>query len=187
MKKTFILILFAFLVSCDIFDTRDPENPDTGRSNNLTATTPDILFSNLINSFSEKIPENYSSCFVDTSFLKRRFNFIPSAGSISQFPSLLQWGPEAEDQYFRNVINLTPVNTPITLSLNNIAENIFGDSAIYQIEYNLIVPFESQMVYGGTAKFKIFRDSRTQWVIVEWEDIKKEGSSSWSELKGSYY
>jgi len=34
---------------------------------------------------------------------------------------------------------------------------------------------------------KIFLDSRNQWVIVDWQDIKKENLLCWSDLKGRTY
>ena len=87
MKKI-CLILIVLLCGCSLTETREPEDPQAPRSDFIAATTPEILFNNLIKSLEEKITENYLSSFVDTSFLKVQYNFIPSASSLTQFSDL---------------------------------------------------------------------------------------------------
>ena len=123
MKKL-IIILLVFLVGCDLFTNRDPEKPDSARSNYLPATTPDILFSNLKNSLQEKVLENYMSSFVDPSFISIPFIFIPTSEAIVKFPALNGWNLDSERQYFNNLINSTKQNTPIILDLQNEIKNI---------------------------------------------------------------
>ena len=57
-------------------------------------------------------------------------------------------------------------------------------------EYNLQIPFVEENLpknYKGNAEFVINRDNESQWVIVEWADIKTQEFPSWSELKGRLY
>ncbi len=54
MNRYFILLFIAFLMSCDLISTRDAEQPNTQGSDFIPATTPDILFLNLIGSFKRK-------------------------------------------------------------------------------------------------------------------------------------
>jgi hypothetical protein len=190
VRKEYIYIsaLLLLINSCDLLSTRDPELPEAGRSSFIPATTPDLLFTNLTNSFKEKIVENYVGCFVDPSFLNRRYTYIPSAGSGIQFDVFLDWNVLSEKQYFNNVKAATSENSPIVLQLLNEVSNIAGDSAIYQYEYVLSVPFQDESVlYKGNCNFYIRNDSRSQWVITRWEDIKDQEYPSWSELKGQYY
>ncbi len=190
MRKFIYILFLVILVSCDIFDSRDPEPPDTGRSNFIAATTREILFQNLVNSLQEKVLENYMACFVDSAFLNRTFKFVPSAGSSSQFSVLANWSLDSESQYFTNVRSNTLENSPIILNLSNEVSNIQSDSAFYQFDYILTVPLADESkdgIYRGSLQFAIQLDSRKQWVIIEWKDIKKEDMQSWSELKGFYY
>ncbi len=190
MKRIIFILIFSSLISCDIFESRDPEQPDTGRSNFIAATTPDILFQNLVSSLQEKVLENYMACFVDSSFLNRKFKFIPSAGSISQFSVLADWDLNAEGQYFTNVKSNLIDNSQIILTLTNEVRNIQSDSAFFQYDYVLNVPLKDESKernYQGSLSFTIQLDDRKQWVITQWEDIQKENLPSWSELKGFYY
>ncbi|MEJ5350278.1 MAG: hypothetical protein WHS65_01670 [Melioribacteraceae bacterium] len=188
MKNFFhIIIISLLLVSCDIFSTRTPEEPNKPSSSYLTATSPEILFSNFKSSVEEKIIENYISCFVDTSFLKKKFIFIPASGSSAQYPVLNNWTIREEKQYFINLISKLPQGKNIILLIENTQTNLFGDSAVYYFDYALTINSNNQLIGGtfkGTAQFKIFSDSRGQWSIVEWQDIKKENFLCWSDLKG---
>ncbi len=137
----------------------------------------------------EKVPENYLASFVDPLYLENEYKFIPSAGSISQFPILDAWNIEAERQYFIKLKGDSK-DLPIILELKNEASQKFSDNAIYEYDYTLTVNLknvEEAQVFEGSLQFRIFQDSRDQWVITEWQDIKKENQKSWSELKGSFY
>ncbi|MEG8947052.1 hypothetical protein [Rosettibacter firmus] len=180
-------LLTIILISCDIFTTRSPEVPDRPSSNFLAATSPEILFNNFKSSIEEKVVENYIACFVDTSYLKKKYNFIPAVGSTALYPILNNWSINEEKQYFLNLVSKLQQGKNIELKLTNTQKNIFGDSAIYYFDYELIINSNNQLIGGtfkGTAQFKIFSDNREQWSIVEWQDIKKENYLCWSDLKG---
>lgn len=190
MKKLIIILLVVLFSGCDLFTNRDPEDPDSARSNYLPATTNDILFSNLKNSLQEKVLENYMASFLDPSFIDLPFIFIPSSEAVVKFPSLVDWGLSAERQSFNNLINSTQQSTPIILDLQNEIKNTTGDSAVFQYDYTLTLSPTNEnipSVFKGNVKFFIFLDSRNQWVIGRWEDIKIGTSPSWSELKGAMY
>lgn len=190
MKKIVFILLIVAVTSCDLLTTRNPEQPDTPANSNIPATTPDILFRNLKLSLEEKVLENYIFCFVDQSFLKKDYKFFPSAGSAAQFSVLNSWGLESEKQYFRNMKAISKPGKSITLNLLNQFQTQFGDSALYQFDYNLSLLSDDQTIsgdYKGTVQFKIFLDKRNQWVIAEWSDLRIGNLRSWSELKGRLY
>jgi hypothetical protein len=189
MKKI-VIILLVFLMGCDILTTRDPELPDTKRTTYTPATTPDLLFLNIKNSFKEKVLENYTASFRDLSFSTLPFIFIPSLESVASFPTLASWEFSAEEQYFNNLIVKTKDDVPIILNLQNEIKNTMGDSAIYQYDYIIsLTPIDEdlQTSYRGYAKFTIHLDSRNQWIISRWEDFKVGDSPTWSDLKGVLY
>jgi hypothetical protein len=189
MKALVNIIMFFMLLSCDILETRDPEDPTAPRSDFITPTQPSILFLNMKNSFKEKVVENYIQCFVDESFLSDDYEFIPSAGSIAQFTVLSDWSKEAERQYFNNIKSQTRQESQIVLEFENEENQTRADSAIFQYEYFITIPLleGEASVYSGNVIFTVKLDSRSFWVITKWEDLKKEGFQSWSELKGTYY
>jgi hypothetical protein len=190
MKKIIYFLFLLNLFSCDLLTTRNAEQPDTIANSNIPATSPDILFQNLKSSLQEKVLENYMQCFVDSSYSKKKFRYIPSSGSTSQFPVLTNWNLEAERQYFKNQKTISKQGNSITLDLSNQFNTQFGDSAVYQFDYDLNLSANDQSISGefqGTMQFKISLDSRNQWTIVEMDDFKKNNFQSWSELKGRLY
>lgn len=189
MILTYIKILFLILLltSCDLLTTRTPEEPLKPGSGNIPATSPQILFQNFKASLEDKIIENYLSCFVDSSFLKKRFLFIPATGSITQYPVLNSWNFNSERQYLNN---LKAQGANLNLNFTNEVNTPLGDSAIYSLDYSINITSNNLTFagpYSGSALFKIFLDSRNQWVIVDWQDIKKENLNCWSDLKGRTY
>jgi hypothetical protein len=190
MKKYISLLLMVFLVSCDLFTTRTPELPNTSAQTNIAATNPDSLFKNFQSSIQQGILENYVSCLVDTSFLKRKFKFIPSPGSVTQYPVLNGWNIDAEKHYFQNQKIKTLSDTKIVFDFSNQLNTQFGDSADYQFDYSLSITSSDQNIngtYTGSAEFMVLRDTRNQWVIVSWSDLRKNNAVSWSDLKGRLY
>lgn len=188
--RIIILILLLFIAGCDLLDTRDPEEPDTGRAGFNSATTPAILFENLSNSFKDRLEENYYTCFADSLFISDNFTFVPSAGAISRYPVLADWNLDAEKQYFRRLLGTVDTDSPVLLNFFDEEVTQIGDSAIYRYSYTITINSADQSLnedYNGLSEYKIKRDSRNFWVITEWTDIKKDESPSWSELKGKYY
>ncbi len=184
------IILIVLCCGCDLLNTRTPEPPQSPRTNYTPATSPSILFSNMQSAFKEKIVENYLSCFVDSAFLNKNFVFVPSTEAVSQYSSLSSWNLDAEKQFFNALSAKVKSGFSITLQLLNESSSILDDSRIYQYDYDLTFPTDDPTIpteYSGKTQFKIYLDSRNQWVIVEWSDFKNGNNPSWSELKGRLY
>lgn len=177
-------------VSCDILVTRDAEDPESNRSSYIVATTPDQLFTNMKNSFSEKIVKDYTSSFVDSSFLKLPYVFSPSSEAIFKFNILTEWDLEAEEIYFRNLVNAINENSVIILKLELLSNSVEGNSESRNYNYTITLPEIDQstsVLYEGNAFFKVNLDGNNQWVITEWTDTKTGDNPTWSELKGRFY
>jgi len=190
MKKVVIISIFLFFSGCDLVNTRDAELPDTQRKSYLPATTPDILFLNIKNSLKEKVLENYMASFVDNSFSSYPFIYIPSSEAVASFPGLAEWNLQSEQQYFNNLLVGTKDDIPIILDLQNEIKSNMGDSAIYQYDYILSLTPNNENLstsYRGNLKFYIYLDSRNQWIISRWEDLKVGDNPTWSILKGALY
>ena len=184
-----IVLLLSLSAGCDIFTTRDPEDPDSGRSSSLPATTPNQLFENFRLALQDKTVDNYMRLFPDDLSSEIAFEFIPSAGAISKYPSLSQWSLNSERLYFNNVAVATLQGEGILLTQSELNSITTVDSAVYQFDYTLIVPFVEEEItetYKGRAEYIIKLNSSNEWVIAQWEDIEVENYPSWSELKGSF-
>jgi hypothetical protein len=194
MNKIILITLIAISFSaCDLFNTRNAENPDQSRSNFQPPVEPAIVIENLKNSLSDKNVQNYISCFVDTIFADQSYNFSASSEALTRFDVFLQgWGLNEERRYFTSIVNKVPNDFPISLTLSDQNySNLSGDSLIYSATYFLNLPVQSgdpfPQNYAGSLQFNMLRDSRSEWVIYFWKDTKSETLPSWSELKGSSY
>lgn len=185
-----ILLTTLSVMGCDIFTTRDAEQPLQPRDSFQTAVAPEILIENFVNSLRDKNPDNYVACFADSSFSTSSFIFSPSSEALSQFPDLLNsWSVKNERQYFINISNKVSADQPMTLVLTQVDQSLQGDSVFYEATYSLNVPHTDQFPvnYQGVLRFSIKRDSRSVYVISFWQDIKNSELPTWSELKGRYY
>jgi hypothetical protein len=188
-NKILIFTITILLNACDLFTTRDAEDPNQNRSNFVTPSSASLVIQNLKNSLADKNVQNYLSCFVDTLYSSRQFSFSASSEALIQF-QMQDWGKDEEQRYFNAVINKVNQNVDIQLALKDtIYSSLGGDSAIYSANYDLTVPFANSntIVYSGNLEFKLLRDERSLWSIYFWKDTKGQVNPSWSELKGSYY
>jgi len=188
-KIILFLVLITSACSCNLITTRDAEDPELGRSSYVIATTPDQLFINMRNSFAEKIEKDYMSSFVDSSFLSLPYQFSPSAESTLKFNVLTEWDLEAEETYFRNLINAVGEEN-IILNLQLLSNSVEGNSESRNYDYRINLPpidESTSSVYEGNAFFKVNLDNNNQWVITEWIDTKTGDNPTWSELKGRFY
>lgn len=190
LSKITIIFLLFLLVSCDLLTTRKAEDPESGRSSYIIATTPEQLFTNLSNSFREKVEQNYLSSFVDSSFLDINYRFVPSSEAIVKYNILSEWDLKAEETYFKNLINSLKEGESVQINFELVSNSVEGNGEIHNYNYTILLPFISEdieTIYKGNSLFKINRDANNQWVITEWIDSKTEDYPSWSELKGRFY
>jgi len=190
MKKSFsiLTLLVGLIAGCDLWTTRSPEDPSNSTSNFVPASDPETLFQNLKSALQDGIVENYIACFVDVSYLKKEFVFIPASGTIIENPRLSSWNLQAEKEYFNELISKLKSGSSITFNYTIAQKDYNSEYYEYVIDY--AISFQSSSLsgeYQGTSRFKIYVDSRGQCVIVEWEDIKKNDYDCWSELKGRTY
>jgi hypothetical protein len=185
------LVLISF-TACDLFNTRNAEEPDQTRSNWQPPVEPAIVIENLKNSLLDKNVQNYIACFVDTIFAHQNYYFSASSEATSRYDILQNWGLNEERRYFTSITNKVSADFPISLTLSNQNfSNLSGDSLIYSATYFLNLPLSSgdpfPQNYAGSLQFNMLRDSRSEWVIYFWKDTKSETLPIWSELKGSSY
>jgi hypothetical protein len=192
VKYGIYILLLAVLVGCDIFTTRDPENPDQARSNYVVAFERETVIQNLINAFADKNADDYLKSFSKLEFTSRPFQFVPSSTALARYLTIWNgWDISSEFQSFNNMINLVPDEFLIDLDLSEepISFSVFGDSLRYTSEYIISVPQGSgdPLIFEGNVEFSMIRDSRSIWVIYFWKDNAVGDNPSWSDLKGSFH
>jgi len=190
MNKFIIISVLLSLTACDIFNTRDAEDPEESRSNYTIPSEPEILIQNLINSFSDKDADNYVKSFTDPAFSNKDFFFLPTSSALQTWSNIwTDWNVDAEFQYFQNLITAAPEDLPVILSFTSEIYSRLGDSLNYNAVYSLNVPqLNAEPInYSGNIKFGMVRDMRDTWAIYFWQDNAISQSQSWSDLKGTSY
>jgi hypothetical protein len=189
--RIYIILALAliFLAGCDIFETRQAERPVTSRSSFEFPASPEIVVQNLTNALQEKNSQDYVACLVDTNYLSKSYSFIPSSGTGSVYPALAgDWSVKSEEQYVKNVIVKLSSEQKITLTLSNEKYYKGVDSMVYTADYKIQLPQNfTNNSFQGSLNFTMMMDSRSEWVITRWTDIKSSTNLCWSDMKGLYY
>jgi len=192
-KKTKYCIIAAVLVAliifegCGIFETRDPESPQTVRSTYLTPTSPDIVIDNLTFSIAEKNSENYSKNISEMSF-----QYVPDSKSLLLYEHIFStWNKQSEKFYLDNLIGVTAPSSSSVLFLDNKRfTQISSDSALFQADYIFVfqhnragVPKSSR----GNVNITLASDSDDLFYIRKWEDFRQNDTDfTWSEFKANF-
>ncbi|MCX7908134.1 MAG: hypothetical protein N2560_01265 [Ignavibacteria bacterium] len=172
----FLILFFVLLVSCELFRTRTPEEPDETNLNFPPATTPQTLIDNFTKSFSQKNITIYRSCFpTETNF----FRFIPSSDALSFFPSVFQnWNINSEINFAKNLFNkFSPQENPVFSLENKTFSSYTTDSTLFIADYELNVNSKDNSinnVYKGTLQLVLVIDKSGLWKIIRWYDFNKQ-------------
>jgi hypothetical protein len=191
MKAIVMIISFVILSisGCDLFSTRQAEDPTQPRSNLPQAFTREDLINNFIASYGSRTVYDYTNCFSDSLFTGKGFTFVATGEAASQYPSLSQgWNLNSEERYFKNIVAASQ-DIPINVILSNSSFSQQGDSLIYTASYSITVPFTDPNItnnYSGDLTFYIIQDNNLIYRIYYWQDFKTSDSPSWSELKGRF-
>jgi hypothetical protein len=193
--KYYIFFLFFFIffeVSCNLFTTRTPETPDTGKSSFQLPTSANIVISNFKNSVIEKNIDNYIQCFADTALNdKRNYVFTASSEAYALFGPLFQyWNINSERQYFNSLINKIPVDNVPNIIFTNSRFDVFMDSVVFTSDYYLSFNVTNSTIikkYAGLLQFSLSPKPSGLWSIYQWIDSSPSGNdtikSTWSILK----
>lgn len=197
MKK-FIYIsfsLFIILAGCDLFSTRTPEPPDTGRSGFLPPTTATIVLTNLINAVKEKNSENFLACLSDSTAGNLSYTFVPSTEALAKFPGKFNlWNKFSEQRSYNSILAALNQDEKPELTFETGTQDfevLTSDSAVFYSDYYLKMPHIKDAVpaeFSGTVQFTLYL-VKQKWSISRWVDISSfEDSSkfSWSILKANF-
>lgn len=187
-KKYLFFITLSLLLfkGCGIFDTRDPEDPQTVRSTFIPPTTADIVLDNLTFSIQEKNSDNYNKCVSPSNY-----RYIPDAKSQLNFLDIFAaWNPQSEKKYLDNLITDTPTGSSVVFFDNSQLLQITSDSAIFQSDYVLVFQHRRTNIpksAKGKLTITIATDSDDLFYIRKWEDFRQNDTDfTWSEFKGNF-
>ncbi len=189
-RTSAVISLSLFCITCNLFETRDPEEPSESSFNYVPATVPSIVLSNLQNAIAQKSIENYMSNFSDSTMTNRRFMFTPSPEASAQYPNIHSWSYTDEREYFQNLIANEIANGFSSLLLTATDSSITADEANYDFDY--IFTFEHTdpgfptNTARGHLQFIMATDQSSIWTIYQWSDSKTTEDITWSSFKGKF-
>lgn len=179
-----IVLLFQ---GCGIFDTREPESPETVRSTYIPPTSADIVVDNLGFSIQEKNSENYSKCLSSVSF-----QYVPDSKSQLLYEQIfLNWNLLAEKHYLDNLISQTDQTSSSVLFLDNERfTQLSSDSATFQADYIFVFQHNNTSIPksgNGNILLTIAADENSLFYIRKWEDFRQNDTDfTWSEFKAKF-
>jgi hypothetical protein len=174
--------------SCSIFDTREPDPPETTDVGTwLQPDTPDRVIRNIQNSIAEMNSQNYLRS------LAPDFAFEPTVSSMAREPSLWTgWTIPEERTYFEGLSASSAFLSGHSLQLLDVTENVVSDER-YIVDANYILTVHHSRaaddvptVFQGHLVWIIQRSSEGLWYLVSWTDQEALNQPSWSELKSTF-
>jgi hypothetical protein len=172
---------------CGLFETRDPEPPETVRATYILPTSADIVIENLKSSIAQKNSENYNK-----SISAADFQFIPDSKSQQVYKLIFSgWDQVAEKKYLDNLILVTNTTSNSVLFLDNRQlTQITSDSAVYQATYIIVFQHNQANIpksARGNITLNIATDNDDLFYIRKWEDFRQNDTDfTWSELKANF-
>lgn len=192
-KQLNIIFLSLSIISCNLFNTREPENPVSDNQTLNLAFTKDLLFDNLKTAIEQKNIQEYEKLFSDSTTHSQNFTFVPNQSAGARYVAVFSiWNKNSEVEYFRNAITTVGDNSSIQLQITSVTEiGTNGlDSAQYSFDYSLFVPHHRNEIkiqqFVGRSEISMSPDKNAIWRIYRWIDFETKKDSSWSDLKGQF-
>ncbi|MBU0690447.1 hypothetical protein KKH18_01420, partial [bacterium] len=173
----------VLIVGCDLFNTRDPEPPNTGRGSWEVPRVPQDVLTNLSRAFLEQNAVNYL-----LSFEQEVFEFIADPEALQQNPSLAGWNYQSEATHINRLLSVgtLPIDSAVSVVFLNSEQTTLGDSAEIIADYSLQAEIALEGAPGpmaGTAYFYLRIGEAGYWEIYRWQDQRTEEKSTWSDIK----
>ncbi len=175
------------IAGCSVFDTRDPEDPESGVGTWLQPDTPDRVTRNIQNSIAEMNSRNYLRS------LGPEFVFRATVSAIAREPSLWSnWAIPEEETYFGRLVASSNFLSGHSLQLLDIIENVIDENR-HVIDANYILTVQHSRSaedipteFHGHLVWAIQKSSEGLWYLQDWTDQEVQNQPSWSELKSTF-
>lgn len=192
MRPALALLLSVTLLSCSLFEPRDPEEPIGSGSQFQPPTSPSIVLKNLQSALTYTNAFDYRKSFSDGTQGLPPFRFTPAADGRAVAPGRFSdWGLEDEEEYLQTIFSeLIPGSIPtLILSPSDVTEAPIGDSIRFEAEYSVNFPHTrtgAEQEAFGRLRFTMKLSNRNEWYITDWEDIPVDSRPTWSVIKARF-
>ena len=178
-----VALFFLALSGCDLFSTRSPESPDTGRGSWEIPRVPEDVLTNMSHAMSERNSVNYL-----LSFDSEKFEFEADPEALQQNSSMAGWNYQDESDHINRLFSegTLPHDSSVAVVFLTIEPTTLGDSAEVIADYSFraeVALAGSPGPMAGTARFFLHIGESGYWTIYYWRDQRTEEQSTWSDLK----
>ncbi len=188
MKYAGVTALFLVLLSCSLFDPRDPEEPSQGGVTWLTPTSPDIVVENMQSALNGE-SVLYLDCLDDS------FVFHADTNDIDDYPlmNFADWTKSVENLTVSQLYSALTTDSTVTAEFLMVSSNpdppAPEDSVIIYRNYTILIPGAEYSPAFGIAELHLVEDGEGLWQILSWHDARYEQSSpekTWGVIKAVY-
>lgn len=178
-----LITLALWLTGCELFDTRQPEDPEGARGSWEVPISPEDVLTNLTLAIFERNATNYMRTFPPDSF-----EFIADPSVVQQQPGLADWNRADEQAHVNSLFGegVLPRDSIAFVVFSAIEQTILGDTAHVTAHYELTMQVAIAGAPGlmaGEAQFSLKIGDQGYWEIRRWSDRRTEELASWSDLK----
>jgi hypothetical protein len=171
------------VVGCELFQTRDPEDPMGSRGSWEVPIAPEDVLTNMSLALFERNAANYMRSFAEDSFA-----FFADPAVVQQQPSLAFWSYGNEEAHINSLFGegVLPRDSVAFVVFSAIEQTLLGDTANITAHYELSAQVAIAGAPGpmaGEAQFSMIVGDQGYWEIRTWNDRRTEELASWSELK----
>lgn len=188
MNRFLLIPVFsALLLSCSLFEPRNPQDPSGSGVVWQTPTSPDIVIENMASALNGK-SVLYLDCMDDS------FVFYADTNDIDDYPTydFSNWTKSVENLTVGQIYTAVPDDS-LTASFTPISSNpdppAPEDSATIYREYTLEIPGAQYEVAFGIAELHMVESEEGLWSIRSWYDNRYSSSTqekTWAVAKVVY-
>lgn len=175
-----VAVLLLSGPGCDLFDTREAEQPGSGGTPFITPDVPAVVFSNMENGLEDLTGVNYDKS------LGSEFTFIPLPSDQDALPpgTYDNWTKAVEMQVTQEI--LADAKLLGVSFINPVQIRDEADFADFRAPYELMITQTSgdTVTYKGVAQYDMQRLGQG-WHLIRWTDQEGvEGFVTWGRLRG---
>ncbi len=171
-----ISVLLCF--GCNLFDTRNPDEPKGQADWNYFPITSEQTLENLMNVFIYNANvDKYGS------ILSENFQFYFDARDVQDYSLPSYWDKETEIS-MRNLMSIE-----VEIEMQEIDEQddiIQADRVTFNRHYEITAGSEDIQKFAGSMTLNLIREEDGFWRIDKWKDYRIDDEDSWGRLKYEY-
>jgi hypothetical protein len=134
MMRVTVTLLCVLLVGCELFQTRDPEEPEGARGSWEVPISPEDVLTNLSLAMFERNAANYMRAFPQDSF-----TFSADPIVVQQQPGMAVWERANEQAHINSLLGegVLPGDSVLFVIFSAVQQTLLGDTAHITAHYDL--------------------------------------------------